>query len=147
LAVFPPASHPAGFAKSNPSPEHNQQYPHGFGCCGAGKIAAGCTGCADWVLFLHFRLIFSPSFSCLLIYIFFFHLHNHNPKSELINNEKERERFRDLLDPIHERGLERERKKTWIMVMEKRQIFVSMIFVLLLWLVGANEEEEAERGQ
>jgi hypothetical protein len=51
------------------------------------------------------------------------------------------------LDPIHERGLERERKKTWIMVMEKRQIFVSMIFVLLLWLVGANEEEESERGQ
>jgi hypothetical protein len=31
--------------------------------------------------------------------------------------------------------------------MEKRQIFVSMVFVLLLWLVGANEEEEAERRQ
>jgi hypothetical protein len=28
--------------------------------------------------------------------------------------------------------------------MEKRQIFVSMVFVLLLWLVGANEEKEAE---
>ncbi|XP_059449882.1 serine carboxypeptidase-like 25 [Corylus avellana] len=31
------------------------------------------------------------------------------------------------------------------MVMEKRQIFVSMVFVLLVGLVGANEEEEADR--
>jgi hypothetical protein len=31
--------------------------------------------------------------------------------------------------------------------MEKRQIFVSMVFVLLLLLVGANEEEEPERWQ
>jgi serine carboxypeptidase-like clade 2 len=29
--------------------------------------------------------------------------------------------------------------------MEKRQIFLSMVFVLLLGLVGANEEEEADR--
>jgi hypothetical protein len=35
--------------------------------------------------------------------------------------ERKRDRYRDLLDPIHERGLEREReKKTWIVVMEKR---------------------------
>jgi hypothetical protein len=33
------------------------------------------------------------------------------------------------------------------MVMEKRQFFVSMVFVLLLWLVGANEEEEVERAR
>jgi hypothetical protein len=94
FGCFSTRPHPTGFAKSNPSPEHNQQYPHGFGCCGAGKIAAGCagcTGCAGWVLFLHFRLISSPSFSCLLIYIFFFLLHNHKPKSKPINNEKERE--------------------------------------------------------
>jgi hypothetical protein len=74
LAVFAAAPHPAGFATSNPSPEHNQQYPQGFGCCGAGKIAsgcAGCTGCAGWVVFLHFRLVSSPSFSCLLICKFF----------------------------------------------------------------------------
>ena len=142
LAVFPPTPHPAGFTKSNPSPEHNQQYPHGFGCCGAGKITAGCAG---WVLFLHFYLVSSPSFSCLLICKFFFLLHNHNPKSEPINNGKEREIGQEIsLDPIHERGREREREKTWIVVMEKRQIFVSMVFVLLLWLVGANEEEEAE---
>jgi serine carboxypeptidase-like clade 2 len=31
------------------------------------------------------------------------------------------------------------------MVMAKRQIFVSMVFVLLVGLVGANEEEEADR--
>jgi hypothetical protein len=91
LVVFPPAPHPAGFAKSNPSPKHNQQYPHEFRCCGARKIAAGCTSCAGWVLFLHFRLVSSPSFSCLLICRFFFLLHNHNPKSEPINNGKERE--------------------------------------------------------
>ena len=122
MAVFPPALHPMGFAKFNPSPEHNQQYLHGFGCCREGKIAAGC---ASGVLFLHFRLVSSPSFSCLLICKFLFLLHNHNPKSEPINNGKEREIGLEIfLDPIHERGRERVREKTWIVVMEKRQIFV-----------------------
>jgi hypothetical protein len=111
LAVFPPAQHPAGFAKSNPSPEHNQQYFHGFRCYKAGKITASCTGCVGWVLFLHFRLVSSPSFLCLLIYRFLFLLHNHNPTSKPINNGKEkRDRSKDLLDPIHERGLEKGKK-------------------------------------
>ena len=88
LAIFPPAPHSAGFAKSNLSPEHNQQYPYGFECCRMGKIVAGC---ASWVLFLHFHLVSSPLFLCLLICRFFFLLHNHNPTSEPINNGKERE--------------------------------------------------------